>query len=83
MVLSVDTSVAPPSSQLTLETTLPSQVNLSGTYVLKLKVSYASLPSISAEREFVVELIDPCPTATFTIDASDSVFLALGTDTIH
>ena len=52
---------------------------------MKLRVYFEELPSIYEERIFNVEIVDPCLTATFTIDPSDDVFKskASGLNTVH
>ena len=49
--------------------------SLARTYTLKLKVHYKDFPAAQVEeREFFVEIVDPCLTATFAIDENDIWF---------
>ena len=49
--------------------------SLTRTYTLKLKVHYKDFPAAQVEeREFFVEIVDPCLTATFAIDENDIWF---------
>ena len=51
---------------LSIATSVPEDLAiLVGEYRLKLKVFFTNMPSKLAEREFLVEVIDPCVTASF------------------
>ena len=56
--------------------------SLVGVYTLKLKVHLVNFPTQQAEREFLVEVIDPCLTASFQIDQANSVLAAPPANTV-
>ena len=67
-VFTLDTTTSSPTSTLSFSTTNVSKL---GVYTLRLKVGFSSSMLAShtnVDRDFTVELVDPCPTATLTID---------------
>ena len=73
MIFSVDTTGPTTISNLELVTTIAADLGLVGVYTLKLKVYFENLPNLVVEeREFDIEIIDPCLTETFIIDENDS-----------
>lgn len=68
----------PAESSLSLATDLTtmSLLDFVGQYTLRLRVYFSQVASVFQEREFKVEIVDPCLTATLTIDASNAVFNA-------
>lgn len=62
------------SGALSISTSTPADLaTLVGVYTLKLKVHYEDFPLQFEEREFSVEVIDPCLSATLQIDQAGSV----------
>ena len=64
----------PGTSSILLATSLATDLSLAGVYTLRLKAHQADFPNLVVERDFIVEIINPCLTATFVIDENNSVF---------
>jgi len=60
-------------------------MNLSTTvreYTLRLKASITDYHSVIKQRDFVVEIVDPCPSAIIFIDENNQVLPALPSENV-